>query len=174
MEGFLHQLLERPHRQRELVVPRVVVDQDVQRREHIRDVMKEADRIGQRERLVVGDAQQNPVRVRVLDEVHLPHDLPRVGAGHADEQRHPFLDRVHGRGGDGLEFFPQQVVALAVGPGRGDDVDAVLDDPVHSLGQVVNGDGLGRSYVHGVVSGECGHHAHGSADVLCGQHESPP
>jgi len=167
---ILDELSEGCNRYRELVVPGIVIDQDVQRGEQFSDIAEEADGIRHREGLIVRNPQENAVRPDVLHEVHFSNDLSRVGAGHTDKQRDSFIDCVYCRSGDGLELLPQEVVTLAIRAGRGDDIDSILDDPVHAVPQVVNGNGLCRSYIHGVVGGEGRHHAHHSVEIFCGQH----
>src|SRR5581483_1351607 len=156
--GLFHQLGKRGDGNGELVIVRVVIDQDVQVGKEIGDVVIELDRVLHVQRLVIRNAQEHAVGAEILDEVHFLHHFARVGAGDADEKRHALFHGFHRGDGEGFEFVEKQAVAFAVGAGGGDVLNAVLDDLVDALSQVIHGDGLRGADVGGIGRGEGGHH----------------
>jgi hypothetical protein len=64
MFGLFDQLLKRGHRNRKLVIVRVMIDDDVQPRKQVGDVMVKFDSVLHVQRLVIRHAKENTVGPR--------------------------------------------------------------------------------------------------------------
>ena len=107
-------------RQRDVMQRRVVIDQDVELREQLRDLAEEPHRILDRRRKVIRHAEQHAVGRGIGDHAHLRHRLARVHRGDADEQRDALAHHVDGLARQRLELVGQQRMAFAEAAGGGD------------------------------------------------------
>ena len=134
--GFLRDLLERLDRQRHVMKRRVVVDHDVELREHLADVPVEADGVLQARRKVVRHAEQNAIGARISSIIlifctasRLLTDVTPMNSGTR------FFTTATDSCASSAEFVRQKRVALAEAAGGRDDVGAVADHAVETVVQ---------------------------------------
>src|ERR1044072_9817728 len=105
-----------------------MIDDDIQCREQVGDIMVKLDGVLDVQRLVIRNAKKNTVGAEVLDEVHLLDNFTWISAGDANEQRHAFFYGFDRCDGKGFEFVKKKIVALTVGSGGRNIIDAVFDN----------------------------------------------
>jgi hypothetical protein len=135
----------------DFMIDGVVVDQNSKLWKHCSDLRVEIGNVGQGLSIIVRHTKQLSVAADVLNEFELLDNFPSVSTRATDKTRYAFLGSFHGGRGDRLVFIPKHVVPFAKASPRRNDVDTVIDHPVHAHLQIFNSDGRHRIEIAGIV-----------------------